>query len=254
MPKGRDGAIVVDDGDEDELDLDDIDDDDDDDEDEDEEPPSVEEQRQRRRADKSKPADKPKADDKPSYEELLRSNARLEEAVRRNNQENARNRQRLKALEESGVDTSAVTAGAPDQAEIDRMVALEVEKRLAADADERAGLADRSAKLEAGLRRKALESALKGAGFNGTFATALKVVDLDKITLVDGDDGYEITGTDDVVASLQKEIPAWFGPPRRPALPPRRGAEEVDGGSRPGRPAPKQTWEQQIVNNLTGRK
>jgi hypothetical protein len=249
---GRDGAIVVDDGDEDELDLNDPDDDDDDgeeDEEDDEPVPTLEEQRQRRRADKAKD----KKDDKPSYEDLLASNSRLEEAVKRNNTENARNRARLKALESSGVDTSAVTAGAPDQGEINRLVALEVEKRLAADADERTGLTERSTKLETSLRKKALEAALRGAQFSGTFATALRVVDLDSITLADGEDGdYMISGVDEVVASLRKEIPAWFRPPGRPTPPP-RGAEEVDGGGRSGRPAPRQTWEQRVERSLTGR-
>lgn len=251
MPKGRDGAIVVDDGDEDELDLDDTDDDDDDDdvdEEEDEEPaPTVEQQRQRRRADKPKTEDKP---DKPSYEALLASNARLEEAVRRNNTENAKNRTRLKALETGGTDTNVV-----DQAAIDRQVELEVEKRLAAAQDEHTATAERSTKLETSLRKKALEAALKGAGFNGTFPTALKVVDLDSITIADGDDGdYAIDGVEAVVEGLKKEIPAWFRPVGRPTPPPRRGAEEVDGGGRPGRPAPRQTWEQRVNDSLTGRR
>lgn len=248
----RDGAIVVDDGDDDELDaFDEPDDDDDEDE-----PPAPRQ--------KPKPKQQPQAqqqmpDDGPTYEELQASVKRLEAAVSRNNRENATHRRLASALKELGIeDPDQLTArlagnqGSNDRAEFDRLVALEVEKRMAETGaqteEERTSLASRNEKLEAILRNTAIEAALSKAGFTGTAATAMRVIDLTdvKVDL----DAESVTGVAEAVEKLKQEIPPWFAG-RRPPPPPPRGAEQVDGGGRPGRTSPpRQTWEQRAVGQM----
>lgn len=129
----------------------------------------------------------------------------------------------------------------PDQAEIQRLVQLEVEKR-GAQADERAD------RLTLALKHTAIETGLTKASFVGTVETAMRVIDMSKVEV---DEDGKITGVDDAVQALRAEIPEWFR--RRPAAPsPPRDGGSVDGGDK-GKPRPaKPKWEDQIVQRWQG--
>lgn len=129
-------------------------------------------------------------------------------------------------------------AGLP-QAEIDRLVQLEMAKR-GAQAEEQAE------KLRNSLRDQAIEAALIKAQFVGTVPTAMRVIDLSKVE-VDGDG--KVTGTAEAVQALREEIPEWFR--RRPAqngATPPRGGGSVDGGDKNPPKAKPPKWEDQLVS------
>jgi hypothetical protein len=131
----------------------------------------------------------------------------------------------------------------PSEAEVERRVRLELERRQAQD-DERVD------KLTQSLRASAIQAALSGARFSGTVATALKVIDQSKIE-VDADGN--VTGVDDAVAELRAEIPEWFRRPAQTTAPsPTRNGGAVDGGEKRPPAAKPRRWEDQIVDRWRG--
>jgi hypothetical protein len=136
-------------------------------------------------------------------------------------------------------------AAPPSDAEVQRLVALEVEKIRATQEQEAEQEAERVKALTAKLRVAGLRTALADAGFTGVFDRAIRVVDLDSIQV--GEDG-EITGLPEVVASLRTDIPEWFRP--RGGGPRRSGGEDVDGGHRGTPPQKKQGWEAQTLGRM----
>ena len=84
-------------------------------------------------------------------------------------------------------------------------------------------------------------------GFQGTFDRALRVADLDSISI---GEGGEVTGAKEAAESLRSEIPEWFK--RGNGGPTRRTGEDVDGGARRA-PKPKEkSWEEQAAERMIG--
>lgn len=247
----RDGEIVADDGDDEPDGFDEPDDD--------------------------EPDAPTKPDRGPSNQDLQAQLAKLQAAVRRNNQELAKRRRvgqwmadhnidDLDAwLADLGVDKTtgqpavkapASTAPAPasesapstplggfDEAEVERRVQLRLEQE-AAQSD------DVNDILRGTLAASALEIELGKIGFRGKMGTALRVADLAGISVAD--DGT-VSGAEAAAASLKEEIPEWFKAPQARNGPIRVGGEDVDGGNK-SRPAPvKDSWEKRVVEQLRGR-
>lgn len=265
---GRDGQIVVDDREDDVMD-DELDDDSDDGDDDEQEDGGDELSRLRAEMD-----------------QLRQSNAKLEAATKRNNAELSRSRKLRAAMKRHGIDdldswAEQVKAGAltpeqaaelaggafegPDEgsgsheetpeapatgvktpltdvdAEVARRVALEIEKREAQDGE-------RVSLLEDELRTSRIEALLVNAKFSGTLEKALRVLDMDSITV---DEDAKVHGAEDAVEALKKEIPEWFRAVEPAARAPRaRGSREVDGGDRPRPPAKALTWDQRVAATL----
>jgi hypothetical protein len=213
------------------------------------------------------PPDPPTGDDRPSYEDLMTEVVNLRERTRKNNSELAKRRQvqqwmtqhEIEDLDswlaELGVDKqTGQRAPAPpppsaaDQ-DVERRIALETEKHQAALEERQAEWESRHGKLSEFVRRAAVESALAKAGFTGTADTALRVVDLNQVRVVEDGDEFKIEGATEAVTSLQTEIPAWF---RARNGAPRTGGTDVDGGRKPKPPPRKLTWEEQAIGRLTG--
>lgn len=219
-----------------------------------------------------------------SYQQLLEQNAALSaqldpETRRRMNAENRRLRgvrqfaekhkiENLDTwLEGLGVDpttgkpktpaepvgATAEPDGEPDDApaepdgDFDRRVELEVEKRLAEAED-----GSREDLLMQVIQTTSVESELTKAGFSGRIEKALRIMDLDTITV---DDDGTVIGVEEAVASLKEEIPEWF---RRQlggrVAPKETGGETVDGGGKPAQGKKPPTWEQRAVEGLIGRR
>lgn len=123
---------------------------------------------------------------------------------------------------------------------------------------------DLQAKLEAGtsridklttaVRDSAINAALRGARFSGDTKRAMRLLNLENITV--GDDGT-VSGLDTEISTLQTDFPEMFAPRRpgsTPPPPPPRGGDAVDGGDkRPAPPANKLKWDQALNAKLSGR-
>jgi hypothetical protein len=256
---GRDGQIVVDDRDDDVMDdeLDETEDGDDE-QDEDEQDEDGHEQ----------------SGLQAELDRLRQSNEKLEKATRRNNTELARTRKLRAAMKKHGIEDldawiAAQAGGGQEQgsegtdegsgsqeetpeapspavrppmtdvdAEVARRVQLELEKREAQEGE-------RVTLLEDELRISRVESVLARARFKGSLEKALRVLDMDSILI---DDEGKVTGAEDAVEALTKEIPEWFD--RATERPRTRGTREVDGGDRPRPPAKALTWDQRVAATL----
>jgi hypothetical protein len=217
------------------------------------------------------PPAKPRRDDRPTYRELQDEIERLRRGNSRNNQELQKRRQVAQWMDslgitdldawltERGIDKTtgqpasqtapqptpepAPAAGGED---FDRRVALEVERLRAQDEAKADAAEDRATKVSARLKRTALTAALLSSGFVGAMDRALRVADLDSLQV---DDEGEVTGVDQAVESLRKDIPEWWRAPRNGR---RSGGEDVDGATRPTRPPAKVGWDQRVLSRLTG--
>jgi hypothetical protein len=213
------------------------------------------------------PADLP-VNDRPSYEDLMTEVVNLRERTRRNNTELAKRRHVQQWMETHGIEdldswlsglgvdkdtgqrAPAAPPQTPDQGEVERRIALETEKHQAALEERQAEWEGRHDRLSEFVRRAAVEAALTKAGFTGTADAALRVVDLNQVTVVEDGDGFKIEGANEAVASLQDEIPAWFR--RRDGVPRRTGGDDVDGGRKAKPPVRKPTWEEQAIGRMIG--
>jgi len=266
LPGGgaRDGAIVVDDRDDDELDdeLDDDEPDDDDDDDDDEEPPAPAKRSKPSYAELLEQLKKLQAGQQRNNKELAKRRITGQWMEKHGIDD-------LDAwLAERGIDKETGQGQAPpapapegiqnpppvapvapaappasennppalDEAEVNRRVQLELEKRNAREAE-------RAQVLEESLRSSAIEAALKGLGFAGTVEKAMLLIDKAAITV--GDDGT-VTGAAEAAQELREEIPEWFRR-RAPVAPPRPGGERMDGGDKRPAPPPKKRWDEQVV-------
>lgn len=212
--------------------------------------------------------------DGPTFDELMEEVVGLRERNRKNNQELAKRRQVQQFMETHeiedldswlariGVDRqtgqpvaqpSPAPAAPTAPADLDRLVALEVEKAQARHEAERADWETRHDTLSKFLARAAFETAMAKAGFTGPMDRALRVTDMDSITVEIGEDGPAITGVDEAVASLRADIAEWFRPPRN-GRPARTGGDDVDGGRKPPAKPARPTWEQQVAGRLTGQR
>jgi len=222
--------------------------------------------------DTAPPAVPPAATDgTPTVETLQAEVDRLREGNRRNNQELVKRRHVEQWMRQHGIDdldtwladlgvdkqtgqrASAPPAGPPtaSEAEVARLIALETEKLQAQHEEAAAGWEARHGKLSGYVKRSAVEAALSRAGFSGTLDKALRVLNLNEITVAEDDDGEPVvSGVDEAITSLRDEIPEWFR--QRPARPPRQGGEDVDGARKPPRPPARATWEQQILDRALG--
>lgn len=249
-----------DEGEDPDLDLEGPDPDDEPDEDDD---PPPRRQRQQRRTEPDDVA------------ELRAENERLRERNHKNNAELAKRRHVQQFMETHkiedldtwltglGVDRETgqrvappapTPAPTPDSIEFERRLGLETEKLQAQHDEAKADWEARHGKLSDYVKRSAVEAALAKAGFNGTIDKALRVMDLNSISVAEGDDGEPaVDGVDDAIASLRTEIPEWFRQ-RNGSRPPRAGGDDVDGGrKRPAAP-PRAGWDQQVVARLTGQR
>lgn len=110
--------------------------------------------------------------------------------------------------------------------------------------------------LEMGLKRAALSAALRAAGWVGdNLSLAARMVDFNQVDVeIDSTGGAVVSGLDEQVSRIQKEIPAWFkqrSSERRVEL---VGAEVVDGGHQGAAPAPAGSWRTRLSDQLGGKR
>jgi hypothetical protein len=150
--------------------------------------------------------------------------------------------------ETTGGQTEPESEEAPtgfDQAEFDRMVEAKVEERLAEE--EGSGRSDLLLQV---IQTTSVEAELAKAGFSGSMIKALRVLDLDAVTV---DDDGTVIGAEEAVSSLKEEIPEWFKARTAPGArkePRETGGEDVDGGGKPGRKPAEADWAKKAVDAM----
>lgn len=134
-------------------------------------------------------------------------------------------------------------------AEVERRIQLEVEKRLAREnsqKDETPPELTREEILADRLKSKEVDTILARLNFTGDRSKLMRVLDMSGIEL---DSSNEVVGADAAVQEIREEFPEWFRS-RRPATvaPSRTGGDAVDGGDkRPPAQKPK-SWADQVVD------